>query len=135
MTNLKPREKREWVGSKHCVTSLSRLLTSLTGLFNLACCFVVRLYIANLCGGWFLLCPVSNKELMACEGCMEAYWRWCHPLSFHKWRRRGMRPAMASIPSEGVVRNTPVIHRAAQCCIFPSSYMFLAVGAPLKNQS
>ena len=46
-----------------------------------------------------------------------------------------MRPAMASIPSEGAVQNAPVIYRAARRCILPSSYMFLAVGAPLKNQS
>jgi len=46
-----------------------------------------------------------------------------------------MSPAMASMPSEGKVQKAPVIQRAALRCIFLSSYMLLAVGAPLKNQS
>jgi len=47
----------------------------------------------------------------------------------------GIRPAMASIPSEEAMWKAPVIQRAALCCIFFSSYMLLAVGAPLKNHS
>jgi len=47
----------------------------------------------------------------------------------------GMRPAMASMPSDGEVRKAPVIQRAALCCIFFSSVMFLTIGAPLKNHS
>ena len=46
-----------------------------------------------------------------------------------------MSPAMASMPSEGKVQKALVIQRAALRCIFLSSYMLLAVGAPLKNQS
>ena len=42
-----------------------------------------------------------------------------------------MRPAMASMPSEGNVWKAPVIQRAALHCIFLSS---LTIGAPLKNQ-
>jgi len=45
----------------------------------------------------------------------------------------GMRPAMASIPSDGEVQKAPVIQRAALCCIFFNSVMFLMVGVPLKN--
>jgi len=47
----------------------------------------------------------------------------------------GMRPAMASIPSEGDVWKAPVIQRAALLCIFFNSVMFLTIGAPLKNYS
>jgi len=42
---------------------------------------------------------------------------------------------MASMPSNGEVRNAPVIQRAALHCIFFSSVMFLMVGAPLKNHN
>jgi len=45
-----------------------------------------------------------------------------------------MRPAMASMPSEGDVWKAPVIQRAALHCIFLSSLMFLTIGVPLKNQ-
>jgi len=47
----------------------------------------------------------------------------------------GMRPAMASMPSDGEVWKAPVIQRAALRCIFFSSVMFLTMGAPLKNYS
>jgi len=47
----------------------------------------------------------------------------------------GMRPAMASMPSDGEVRKAPVIQRAALCCIFFSLVMFLTMGASLKNHS
>jgi len=47
----------------------------------------------------------------------------------------GMRPAMASMPSDGEVQKAPVIQRAALHCIFFSSVMFLMIGAPLKNHS
>ena len=47
----------------------------------------------------------------------------------------GMRPAMASMPSDGEVRKAPVIQRATLCCIFFSSVMFLTIGALLKNHS
>ena len=47
----------------------------------------------------------------------------------------GMRPAMASIPSEGDVRKAPVIQRAALLCIFFNLVMFLTIEVPLKNQS
>jgi len=47
----------------------------------------------------------------------------------------GMRPAMASMPSDGEVWKAPVIQRAALHYIFFSSVMFLTVGALLKNQS
>jgi len=50
------------------------------------------------------------------------------------WRVIGMRPAIALILSEGDVQKAPVIQRAAFCCIFFSSLMFLMIGAPLKNQ-
>ena len=47
----------------------------------------------------------------------------------------GIRPTMASMPSDGKVRKAPVIQSAALCCIFFSSVMFLTIGAPLKNHS
>jgi len=47
----------------------------------------------------------------------------------------GMRPAMASMPSDGEVQKASVIQRAALRCIFFSSVMFLTIGAPLKNYS
>ena len=50
------------------------------------------------------------------------------------WRVIGMRPVIASIPSEGDVRKAPVIQRAAFRCILFNSLMFLMIGAPLKNQ-
>jgi len=50
------------------------------------------------------------------------------------WRVIGMRPAIASILSEGDVRKAPVIQRAAFHCIFFSLLMFLMIGASLKNQ-
>jgi len=42
---------------------------------------------------------------------------------------------MVSMPSDGEVRKALVIQRAALCCIFFSSVMFLTIGAPLKNHS
>ena len=65
---------------------------------------------------------------------IEPYLRWCLPLSLRMWRVIGMRPAIASIPSEGDVRKVPVIQRAAFHCIFFNSLMFLTIGVPLKNQ-
>jgi len=47
----------------------------------------------------------------------------------------GMRPAMASMPSDGEVQKAPVIQRAALRCIFFSSVMFFKMGAPLKNHN
>jgi len=47
----------------------------------------------------------------------------------------GMRPTMASIPSDREVQKVPVIQRAALHCIFFSSVMFLMIRAPLKNHS
>ena len=47
----------------------------------------------------------------------------------------GMRPAMASIPSDGEVQKAPVIQRAALRCIFFSSVMFFTMGVPLKNHN
>jgi len=47
----------------------------------------------------------------------------------------GMRPTMASTPSDEEVWKAPVIQRAALHCIFFSSVMFLTIGAPLKNHS
>jgi len=47
----------------------------------------------------------------------------------------GMRPTIASIPSDGKVQKVSVIQRAALHCIFFSSVIFLMVGAPLKNHS
>jgi len=47
----------------------------------------------------------------------------------------GIRPAMASMPSDREVRKAPVIQRAALRCIFFSSVMFLTIGALLKNHS
>jgi len=46
-----------------------------------------------------------------------------------------MRPAIASMPSDGEVRKAPVIQRATLHCIFFSSVMFLMIGVPLKNHS
>jgi len=45
-----------------------------------------------------------------------------------------MRPAIASIPSEGDVQKAPVIQRAALHCIFFNLLIFLTIGMPLKNQ-
>jgi len=45
----------------------------------------------------------------------------------------GMRPAMASMPSDGEVRKASVIQRAALRCIFFSLVMFFTMGVPLKN--
>jgi len=47
----------------------------------------------------------------------------------------GIRPTMASIPSDDKVQKAPVIQRAALLCIFFNSVIFLAMGAPFKNQS
>jgi len=47
----------------------------------------------------------------------------------------GMRPAMASIPSDREVQKAPVTQRAALRCIFFSLLMFLIIGVPLKNHS
>jgi len=71
---------------------------------------------------------------MACVDGIELYLRWSLPLSLCMWRVIGMRPAIASIPSERDVRKAPVIQRAAFHCIFFNSLMFLTIGAPLKNQ-
>jgi len=46
-----------------------------------------------------------------------------------------MKPAMASMASDGEVQKAPVIQRAALCCIFFSSVMFFTIEVPLKNQS
>jgi len=45
-----------------------------------------------------------------------------------------MRPAIASIPSEGAVQKAPVIQRAVFRYILFNSLIFLTIGAPLKNQ-
>jgi len=45
-----------------------------------------------------------------------------------------MRPAIASILSEGAVQKVPVIQRATFRCILFNSLIFLMIGAPLKNQ-
>ena len=45
-----------------------------------------------------------------------------------------MRPAIASMPSEGDVQKAPVIQRVALHCIFFSLLAFLTIGVPLKNQ-
>jgi len=82
---------------------LSCLLTSLIGLFSLACCFVVSLEVATLWGGWFLACCESRSKLMACEGGIKIYHKWCLPLSLHKYSVMGMRPAMALIPLDDEV--------------------------------
>ena len=47
----------------------------------------------------------------------------------------GMRPAMASMLSDGEVWKAPVIQRAALRCIFFSSVMFFTMGVPLKNHN
>jgi len=47
----------------------------------------------------------------------------------------GMRSVMALMPSNGEIRKVPIIQRAALCCIFFSSVMFLTIGVPLKNHS
>jgi len=44
-----------------------------------------------------------------------------------------MRPAIASMLSEGDVQKTPVIQKATLHCIFFSSLTFLTIRAPLKN--
>ena len=72
--------------------------------------------------------------MIACVDGIEPYLRWCLPLSLCMWRVIGMRPAIASILSEGDVRKVPVIQRAAFYCILFNSLMFLTIGAPLKNQ-
>jgi len=41
-----------------------------------------------------------------------------------------MRPAIASMPSDGEVQKAPIIQRAALHCIFFSSVMFFMMGAP-----
>jgi len=46
-----------------------------------------------------------------------------------------MRPAIASMLSDGEVWKASMIQRAALCCIFFSSVMFFKIGAPLKNYS
>ena len=46
-----------------------------------------------------------------------------------------MRLAIASMPSDEKVWKAPVIQRAALCCIFFSSVMFLMIEVPLKNHS
>ena len=45
-----------------------------------------------------------------------------------------MRPAIASMPSEGDIQKAPVIQRTALHCIFLSLLIFLTIRAPLKNQ-
>jgi len=47
----------------------------------------------------------------------------------------GMRPAMASMASDGEVQKAPMIQRAALHYIFFSLVMFFMIGAPLKNHS
>jgi len=47
----------------------------------------------------------------------------------------GIRPTMALIPSDEEVQKAPVIQRAALCCIFFNSVMFLVIGVPLKNHN
>jgi len=47
----------------------------------------------------------------------------------------GMRPTMASMPSDNEVRKAPVIQRAALHYIFFSSVVFLMVGVLLKNHN
>ena len=44
-----------------------------------------------------------------------------------------MRPAIASIPSEGDIWKVPVIQKATLYCIFFSSLTFFIIEAPLKN--
>ena len=56
-------------------------------------------------------------------------------MSVVKYSVMEMRPTIASILLDGEVRKAPVIQKAALCCIFFSSVMFLMVGAPLKNHS
>ena len=46
-----------------------------------------------------------------------------------------MRPTMAFMPVDRNVLKTPVIQRAALCCILLSSLTLLAIQEPLKNQS
>ena len=46
-----------------------------------------------------------------------------------------MRPTMAFMPIDGNVLKTPVIQRAALCCILLSFLTLLAIQEPLKNQS
>ena len=44
----------------------------------------------------------------------------------------GMRPAMALMPLDREVQKTPIIQRAALCCIFFNLVMFLTIGAPVR---
>ena len=46
----------------------------------------------------------------------------------------GIRPVIASMPSEGNIQKVPVIQRAALHCIFFSLLTFFTIRAPLKNQ-
>jgi len=133
-TTLEPGEKRGNVGLKQFLMLSRHLLTSLIGLLRLAHCLFVSLEVVTLCGGWFFACCESSSKLMACEDEIVPYLRWCLPLSLRIWRVTGMRPAMASMPSEGDVQKAPVIQRAALHCIFLSLLMFLTIGVPLKNQ-
>jgi len=113
--------------SRHSLMSLMRLLRLAHYLF-------VSLEVATLCGEWFFVCCESSSKLMACKDEMVPYLRWCLLLSLCIWRVIGMRPAMASMPSEGNVQKALVIQRAALHCIFLSLLTFLTIGVPLKNQ-
>jgi len=129
------KRKKGWRGLKQFLTLLSHSLTSLIGLFSLACCFTMSLVVATLWDGWFLACCESRSKLMAYEGGIEAYCKWCLLLSLHRYSVIGMRSAMASISSNSEVWKAPVICRAALHYIFFSSVMFLMIRAPLKNHS
>jgi len=50
-----------------------------------------------------------SSELIAWEEKMDAYHKWCLPFSFCRYKVMGMRPAMASMPSEGDMQKAPVI--------------------------
>jgi len=72
-TTLEPGEKRRSRGLKQFLILLSHSLTSLVGLFSLACCFSVSFEVVTLWGGWFLACCKSRSKLMVCERVIEAY--------------------------------------------------------------
>jgi len=46
-----------------------------------------------------------------------------------------IRPAMASMPSDGEVQKVPIIQRTALRCIFFSLVVFFTIGVPLKNHN
>ena len=101
------------IGLKAGNTLLNLLSMSMTWLFNRPCYLLVSILRYRSWGGEGWLGLLSNSDLMMWFVGRVCSLSWDLPLSFWRYRRIGIRPAIASMPYKGDVLNAPKIHVAA----------------------